>query len=482
MATQSMSTGVSALLSLDKAIAVQSNNAANMDTMAFKKSKISFADMFYDQKVGLGTKMTEPTKVFSQGELQITNSEYDFAIQGDGFFTVRDPQDEAVFADKRYYTRSGAFQRDKNGLLVDKEDRIIQGALPVVTGDKITSEFTKLISSVNRETDEYHNSINVFVTDYTKTAIETGTSGNNFKPASENIADIEYLSVAYKRAMNDYTNNPVQGVAAQNAIQEIEFPLGVATNNDYTVELVVNGVKFQQDFVDSEINTLKLVSDKINEFTGLTSSVNTTTGVLTVENIVPGERLSVYHSKLNGNRVPSTETQAASGSGQNLIDAIYTRLDNLLTINGGQIASMTTEIAKNQSGTTPTFGDINLDLDALGISDDFFGELENENGELYLIQGEAKFLVARLDTVTVQDKTALNPIGDNLYEKIENGEEFFYVEGMTEVINMYVEASTVKLSEEMVNILTFQKAYEANSKSITTADELLKTALQLKAR
>ena len=55
-----------------------------------------------------------------------------------------------------------------------------------------------------------------------------------------------------------------------------------------------------------------------------------------------------------------------------------------------------------------------------------------------------------------------------------------FIDGNADVVGGYLEESNVDLSKELVNILTFQKAFEANSKSITTSDELLKTALALK--
>jgi flagellar basal-body rod protein FlgG len=44
----------------------------------------------------------------------------------------------------------------------------------------------------------------------------------------------------------------------------------------------------------------------------------------------------------------------------------------------------------------------------------------------------------------------------------------------------YLEQSNVAVVEEMVNLITAQRAYEANSKAIVTADEMLQTAVQTK--
>ncbi len=104
-----MGNGVSALLSMQKAMGVESNNAANTSSISFKADRVSFADMFYSNSVGLGVDMNTPTKDFSQGGLLPTNSEYDFAIVGEGFFQLQDPLNPG----QMLYSRAGQFKSDK---------------------------------------------------------------------------------------------------------------------------------------------------------------------------------------------------------------------------------------------------------------------------------------------------------------------------------------------------------------------------------
>ena len=106
------------------------NNLANWNTTAYKKGRVDFEDLMYRQltaasgligkpdihnPAGIGSAVASIGKVFSQGELKTTNRELDVAIQGSGFF-------ELLMPDGRYaYTRSGIFQVDRDGLLVNSD-------------------------------------------------------------------------------------------------------------------------------------------------------------------------------------------------------------------------------------------------------------------------------------------------------------------------------------------------------------------------
>lgn len=78
----------------------------------------------------------------------------------------------------------------------------------------------------------------------------------------------------------------------------------------------------------------------------------------------------------------------------------------------------------------------------------------------------------------------LKSLGDNLYSATPaSGEAIFEQPGMNntaEIIQSYLETSNVDVVEEMVNMITAQRAYELNAKSVNTADQILSTAVNLK--
>lgn len=93
-----------------------SNNLANVNTTGYKKQRAEFKDLFYETlsrntetrpvnlEVGHGVMPVATMRSFERGSFEQTHNELDFAIDGEGFFTVRDENDNW------YYTRDGSFK------------------------------------------------------------------------------------------------------------------------------------------------------------------------------------------------------------------------------------------------------------------------------------------------------------------------------------------------------------------------------------
>ena len=106
---------------------VISNNIANSSTTGFKTARAEFGDVYAQSLLGTttptpgqGVKVTGITQQFSQGDLEFTDNALDVAINGDGFFQVKD-------AGVVEYTRAGAFKIDKDGFLSNVSGARVQG-------------------------------------------------------------------------------------------------------------------------------------------------------------------------------------------------------------------------------------------------------------------------------------------------------------------------------------------------------------------
>src|SRR5579884_1964737 len=125
----SFSTALSALDAHSTAIDVVGNNLANLNTPGFKTSVVSFHDLVTqslgaglgDTQVGFGVGRPVTLREFSQGALQTSNGPMDAAIQGDGFFIVKDA------AGATLYSRGGNLQVDQNGNLTTATGEKVQG-------------------------------------------------------------------------------------------------------------------------------------------------------------------------------------------------------------------------------------------------------------------------------------------------------------------------------------------------------------------
>lgn len=105
------------------------NNIANSGTVGFKSSTGTFADIYANAAVGLGTQLTGVVQNFNTGTLANTGNPYDLAVDGPtGFFRVQDP------AGIIKYTRNGQFLPDSAGFLTNVQgDRLTAYALDGIT-------------------------------------------------------------------------------------------------------------------------------------------------------------------------------------------------------------------------------------------------------------------------------------------------------------------------------------------------------------
>ncbi|MDR2079229.1 MAG: flagellar hook-basal body complex protein, partial [Treponema sp.] len=126
---RSLYSGVSGLQNHQTRMDVVGNNISNVNTTGFKRNRVNFQDMIYQQlqgasrptedlggvnpkEVGLGMSIASIDTIHIQGSLQTTGIQTDLAIQGTGFFILKE-------GDKSYYTRAGAFSLDEEGLMVN---------------------------------------------------------------------------------------------------------------------------------------------------------------------------------------------------------------------------------------------------------------------------------------------------------------------------------------------------------------------------
>ena len=129
--TSSLFSGVSGLSALGNAMTVIGDNIANVNTVGFKSSRVTFQDILSQSvatqsgsaQVGRGTAVGDVSQAFGQGSFESTESSTDLAIGGEGFFMVRQPNN----AENVYYTRAGGFSFDKDGNFVNSSEYVVQG-------------------------------------------------------------------------------------------------------------------------------------------------------------------------------------------------------------------------------------------------------------------------------------------------------------------------------------------------------------------
>lgn len=126
----SFNNALSGVNAAQKDLNVTANNIANVNTMGFKESRAEFADVYANSifvngktQVGNGVATGAVAQQFHQGALQFTNNALDLAIQGNGFFVTSDGLTNL----DRTYTRAGAFKLNENSYMVNNQGAYLQG-------------------------------------------------------------------------------------------------------------------------------------------------------------------------------------------------------------------------------------------------------------------------------------------------------------------------------------------------------------------
>jgi flagellar hook protein FlgE len=134
--------GTTGLSASTKEMDVIGNNLANSNTIGYKCGQISFASMLSqslsggggNQQVGQGVGVAAVSTSFAQGSYETTGSATDLAIDGTGFFIVKNAKDDLT-----YYTRAGSFFLNEDGDLVDTSGYMVQGRMFDDAGVESTS-------------------------------------------------------------------------------------------------------------------------------------------------------------------------------------------------------------------------------------------------------------------------------------------------------------------------------------------------------
>ncbi len=127
---RTLNTGATGLNANGEALGVVSDNIANANTIGFKRSRADFQDMVANAgkseliQVGAGTRLGTVEQMWKQGALLSTESSTDLALSGEGFFVVNGT---ASGVSGNFYTRAGQFQLDKDGFVVNNDGLKLQG-------------------------------------------------------------------------------------------------------------------------------------------------------------------------------------------------------------------------------------------------------------------------------------------------------------------------------------------------------------------
>jgi flagellar hook protein FlgE len=508
---QAMYNGVSGLRAHKTMMDVISNNIANINTIGFKASRVSFKEMFNQtlkgataartggsggtnpSQIGLGVSVGAIDVNNNQGSLQPTGKVTDCAVEGSGYFIVGDGAG-------RFYSRDGSFSIDSDGYLVaagsglkvlgwtaDKITGAIDSTVPVTNNSFISLP----VGQIARQTTQVNYGGNL------DASTAAGTSRQTSTFIYDTLGTEHRLAVSFTKAQQPVVT---QGYAdttttVGNGTVNLVFGGDPATSTDVTIPTgatlsdmatAINAVaNVDCAVVDNGVGaganrySLRIVSDNGKQ---LVVTPHLTGGAKEPAFTMSTTNSGLWYWSAAADGVSAgTGTIQFDGQGKTPLASgdISLPLDNgantplSATLSFGSITQLTgdpTVSATSQNGLPIGM----LDSFTIGQDGIISGVFTNGTSQP----------LAQFALTAFSNPTGLTKVGNNLLvESSNSGLPQISTPGigaMGKVNSGFLEASNVDLPTEFANMIVAERGFQANSRIITTSDEILQELVQLK--
>jgi len=441
----SLYTAISGMNANGTSLSVIGDNIANMNTVGYKSSSISFGDVLSQSlagssgssQIGRGVEVTKITPLFTQGSFQTTANGLDFAIDGDGFFMVKE-------GNAQYYTRAGQFSLDKDGYVVNPDGLILQGYLADaagnITGSTGDLQITTRQSPANATT---------------SASLAINLNAAAVAPAGAFTLDANLDGISDDPTNYNFSNSTSVYDAQGGAHQVTQYFVKTGSNA-WTVHYAMA----------DPLNPGELMEGgQTSGGVGLPPVGAAVTQALT---------FNTDGSLANDNNAAITFNFGNGMPAQNLTFNYGT---GTLEVPPGTGLDMTTQFASDFSVMSATQDGYSAGtLKSVNVNDKGIITGIFTNGQTRSI---GQVSLARFISTT-----QLTKLGRNLFgESFDSGQPIVGMantSGLGKVLANSLELSNVDLAEEFVKMISAQRGFQANSKIITTTDELMQTILSLK--
>ncbi|WP_341877190.1 flagellar hook protein FlgE [Defluviitalea saccharophila] len=452
---RSMFSGISGLRIHQTKMDVIGNNIANVNTTAFKASRVTFNEVFSQtlqgasgasaqtgrggrnpMQVGLGANIASVDTLMTTGAAQRTDNPFDLMINGDGFFVVGDESGT-------YFTRAGAFRKDDEGNLVIPNGMKVKGWPAADDGTRIQRGAVVDIKLDNPEN---------------LTAAPAATTNLRIE-GNVNLAD-------------------GGNFATEEGGIPIQLKFYDTLGNLYSTNLTM-----RYDSTDTEKNwkidipdTLTLTDSAGNEYT--LSNVGSVEGDPVVIEFDENGNLNKTNSSGNG-----IFTISQNGTA----DAEFDLSEDITAGNPvkAHLGPLTVDFSgltqyNQKTNVDPLMGDAN----GLGAGREP-GELTGYNiGADGIIIGQysngQQKMLGQVVIANFRNPAGLQKVGDNLFTTTPNSGEFDGIGEEPDLQGGVLEMSNVDLAKEFTEMITTQRGFQANSRIITSSDEMLQELVNLK--
>lgn len=423
---RSLTIGVSGMRANSEALTVTGDNIANVNTVGFKRNRAVFHDVLTAQSgpVNLsmaGSRLAHVEQVWSQGAIVTTDSPTDLAISGEGVFVLAGTMQGL---EGRFYTRAGQFHFDETGTLVNMDGLRLQGyearddgTMGTALGDITIEE--KTVAGVPTST------------------IEVGA----------NLNAEDTVPAAW---------DPTDPAATSNFVHNVTVYDSLGASHEMTVYYRKSGPGAWEwhAMVDG------------GELTGGTAGTPTEVASGTLAFTTNGALDQETNNPVSINWVDATPGQ-------------------VINFNFG--TSITGEAGTGLDGTTQ-FADesahVKLEQNGYGAGTVAAIEIERDGIITGVFSNGQQRVLGQVVTAGFPDPSGLRSLSNNVWvETPESGQALIGGAdsgGRGEIVSASLEQSNVDLGTEFVNLIAYQRAFQASSRVITTSDEMYNELINIK--
>jgi flagellar hook protein FlgE len=512
MAFDSLFIGVTGLTAYQQQIDVISNNIANTGTTGYKGQNVTFQDLLYQnntfasaptqtnggvngQSVGNGVRIGTIDTNFPQGGLQTTGVNTDLAINGNGFFVLNNTQGSGTPS----YTRDGAFSLNENGLLYDPSSGLAVMGFPIGAngnasqiappapiqvpfGLKSTAVATGAAAAQHTgpQGDQVFDMTfggNLNQADYVTAVSSAGATVQMTTISTtvyDSLGDTHLVNITFIPAASNNTATFGTITAAQLQGEVLPATVTNATGTAVTAATEWSYIVSPTDGSDLGAGAGKGILGGFMFFDQNGQFINTTSAAAATPT-AGGASLHVASKPpaiANGNQVavnvwnaPNANNAATTGSGLpgNAIGLDFSDMTAL--------AATPTVNTVSQNGFAPgLLSNITIAADGT-VNGDF------TNGQISAI--------GKVALATFSNEDGLTRVGANQFTASANSGTpqygFAGTGSLGSVVAGALEQSNVSIADEFTKMILAQRSFEANSRSITTADQDLQTVIALKS-
>lgn len=441
MSTQSLRTGVSGLSANQTRLDVISNNISNSGTVGFKRGRATFSEVLGQEvpgasdgpngesRTGRGVAVGSVSKNFEQGSIDQTGVKTDLALNGDGFFIAS--QGEGAGSQQRQLTRAGNFTFNQNGELVTNNGLNVQGWEVDDSGKAQTGQLQDVQFDPNAQSDAKFTS--------------AADVGGNLSADAANGDTSSVSSVVYDE------NGTAHDVV-------VEFTKDTDPNDDSpgtTSDDDPNRWEYEVKTPDSD--PLDLSGSPQSDGSII---FNTDGSVDTIDDDPNGPGGTDIGDGPSVNWKSNAVSSGPSGPKSLALD-----FSGLTQYSG----STTTKFQSQNGHSSGKLADFNI----------------TQKGKLQLnYTNNQKEDAYQLAIGDVNNPNGLEQQGDNLFTTTNSSGDLQLGRAgrdmQTSVESGSLESSNVELSDEFASLIEAQRSYQASSRVVTTADQVLQETVQLK--